>query len=413
MTLQGGRFIARLHQLQAQCFGARRTFLSSTYVERVPAPGILPFSVNDSHKHINRIFATSIASRTYATRPVSRPKAHTGRTTSTRKTPTTSATKAAKVPKAKTTTPKALPKAKSKAKPRARAKPKTKSKTKSKKKAKAKSKAKPKPKKRKVLTEKQKEQKAIRAQRDKIAELKETALTPPHGTPWTAWTVFVDEMTKRENLGVIKAVKEASPKFKQLSPEQLEVCHPSSRVPFCSLTIVQHYNHIANQNKEKNEKAYRQFIESHTPLQIYEANLARNQLKKLSKSDPKKPNRLWIHLNDERQVKRPSSAFIRFYIDRQTTNDYKGMTAVTRSELVSREWKALTAAEKKVSQVASKGMIVTDCLLSSHTRSAQQQSKRGIIKNSRPSSAKNFLLRGKRLQRPEGLDHQCYERLTE
>ena len=225
MIVQGGRYIARLPQLQAQCSGARRTFVSSTHVERVPALYTLLFPVDDSRKNGGAIHAASTSSRTYATRPVSRPKAHTGRTTSTRKTPTTSVTKAAKVPQPKKTTPKSIPKTNSKAKPRA--------KLKTKKKAKAKPKAKPK---RKVLTEKQKGEKAAKARRDKIAELKKTALTVPATAPQTAWMVLFGETLKKGSLAPATA-KEASVRFKQLSPEQLEVRPLQANCHYDALTI--------------------------------------------------------------------------------------------------------------------------------------------------------------------------------
>lgn len=108
----------------------------------------------------------------------------------------------------------------------------------------------------------------------------------------------------------------------------------------------QHYNHIANQNREKGTQAYREFIQSHTPLEIHKANNARNQLKRMQ---GKKNSSLWAHIKDERQVKHPVSSFAYFTQARQATQDYKGMTLATGAGLIAREWKALPAAEKKVS----------------------------------------------------------------
>jgi len=162
---------------------------------------------------------TSLLNRSYATKPVSRPKAHTGRTTAaSKRTPTTSATKAAKKPAPKKTTPKAKPTVKSKAKPRIKAKPKPKKK--------AKAKPKPKPK-RKVLTDAQKTAKADKKKKENIKKLRETALTPPHGTPASAWSVLLAETVKAPGgaaAGALGATsKAASTKFRQLTPEQLEV----------------------------------------------------------------------------------------------------------------------------------------------------------------------------------------------
>ena len=162
--------------------------------------------------------------RTYAQRAVSRPKAHTGRTSAAaRKAPTTSKTKAAKKPAPKKKTPKAVPKAKSKAKPRIKPKPKPAKK----KRAKAKSKPKPKAKKpKKVLTEAEKLSLKKR-------QLRETALKPPTAAGNTAWTVFLQDKIKatgfprgkgigNDHLGGV--VKGASLEYKQLIPEQVEVC---------------------------------------------------------------------------------------------------------------------------------------------------------------------------------------------
>ena len=216
MVFQGRRSVVRLPQLALQFLGNRRTALSSSYIERVPAI----YNVFQSQQYSDFASAhglgTLVLRRTYAQRAVSRPKAHTGRTTTAaRKAPTTSRTTAAKKPAPKKKTPKAIPKTKSKAKPRIKPKPKPAKK----KKAKAKAKPKPKVKKPKVLTE-----------GEKIAlkkrQLKATALKPPNGAPHTAWTVFLKEKVKTTGGGTKLGgvAKEASADYKQLTPEQVEVC---------------------------------------------------------------------------------------------------------------------------------------------------------------------------------------------
>lgn len=218
MAFQAGRPVVRLPQLALQYLGNRRTVLSSSCIERVPAL----YNVSQSQHFSDLVFKYSLGkpalSRAYAQRAVSRPKAHTGRTTTAaRKAPTTSKTTAAKKPAPKKTTPKAVPKAKSKAKPRIKAKPKPV------KKKKAKPKPKPKPKKpKKVLTEAEK--KALT-----LKKLKVTALKTPNTVAPTAWAVFlaeklnaVDGTTASRNLGGI--AKEASAEYKQLTPERVEVC---------------------------------------------------------------------------------------------------------------------------------------------------------------------------------------------
>lgn len=222
MVLQGGRSVVRLPIWTLQCIGNRRTGFSSSCPERVPALYNLSQSQYYSNLALKSGLITPVLRRTYAQRAVSRPKAHTGRTTTAaRKAPTTSKTKAAKKPAPKKTTPKAVPKVKPKAKPRIKPKPKPAKK----KKAKAKPKTKPKPKaKTKPKPKPTDEQKSALIKR----QLKETALKPPHRAVSTAWGVFIAEKMKADKAAAKAnfggSAKEASAEYKQLTPEQLEVC---------------------------------------------------------------------------------------------------------------------------------------------------------------------------------------------
>ena len=204
MISQGGRAIGRLPQLKLQCIGVRRAGLSCHNLERVTA-----FYNAFQARHLfgpaqQSGLVIPIFRRAYADKPVSRPKAHTGRTTTAaRKAPTTSKTKAAKKPAPRTKAAKKRPAAKPKAKP----KPKTA------KKPKAKPKRKP-----KTLTEAQKEAAAIR-------RLRATALTPPKNLPATAWTVFAGDSVKdgHGSIGDRETMAKMSQEFKQFTPERLEV----------------------------------------------------------------------------------------------------------------------------------------------------------------------------------------------
>ena len=176
--------------------------------------------------------------RTYATKPVSRPKAHTGRTTSSPRknakatttvttvvidgvdaegsTSTGNRAKRTGLTKSKakagpTAKPKAKPKAKTKAK--AKAKPKTKPKIKPKIKPKTRAGALGKPRAKKALTKEQQDKKQIR-------DLKTTALKPPKRHPSSAYHVLVAEVAKESHIMNSRA---ASIKYKELLPEELEV----------------------------------------------------------------------------------------------------------------------------------------------------------------------------------------------
>lgn len=176
--------------------------------------------------------------RQYATEPVSRPKAHTGRTTSTRKPraaakPTGSTSTSSEAGQS-TTKPRtrekaiAKPKSKPKAKSKAKSKAKPKAKPKATSKAKRGTKAKPKPKRktRKPLTEHQKTVAAAKKTRDEKKVLNEKALTLPKGLPSTAFKVlFVEKSKGTKGLvgGTPAMAKETSAQYKALSTEQREV----------------------------------------------------------------------------------------------------------------------------------------------------------------------------------------------
>lgn len=173
------------------------------------------------------IFSTPISCRNYADRPISRPKAHTGRTT-------TSPTRKVTVKSTGATGPKKVIKAKSKATIKAKAKPKAKPKAKTKTRPKVKSKAKPKAKpKKKIsksqirgrprLTEKQLEARKATNTRLRIVKLKAKALlTRPKILPASAFAVILVEECKG-NSSIQQGARNASVRYKAITPEQLEV----------------------------------------------------------------------------------------------------------------------------------------------------------------------------------------------
>ena len=154
------------------------------------------------------------AERCYAnSTPVSRPKAHTGRTTSTRKPRAAAAPKVAsktKAPSKKTTSTVKKPTAR-----KAAAKPKSKTRTKAK--------ARPKKKVKKPLTEKQLSLAAAKKKRSDLKALKEIALPIPGGKPATAWTVFFAEQLKGKSVVARNLAKDAGAEYRNLSTERREV----------------------------------------------------------------------------------------------------------------------------------------------------------------------------------------------
>lgn len=112
---------------------------------------------------------------------------------------------------------------------------------------------------------------------------------------------------------------------------------------------IQRYNHLAAERNVARAAEYKAWVESFTPDQIRIANNARSQLRK--KLPPLKSGSKHAHttqLVDERQVKRPVNAWIYFCGQRNASSDFTGISIGERSKLISGEWKALTANEKRV-----------------------------------------------------------------
>ncbi|KAL8869260.1 MAG: hypothetical protein Q9174_004404 [Haloplaca sp. 1 TL-2023] len=335
MIFQEYRALARLSLLSSQCLNKRVTPSLAFNIARVTPAQQHQSAIQPATAVLTLPGTTSFGCRSYATNAVSRPKAHTGRTTSAprkRKTvskavapdPDSTSGVPAKVPK-KAAAKKSTPSTKTKSKSKPKAKPRTKAKsTKARKKP---AKAKGRPKKEKVPTPEEKS-------RLDIKELKITALTPPKGLPSTAMQVILAEVARQEKTGVPRKglvstgptlAAMASTKYRALTPEERE-----------------QYNHVANQNKAANEAKYREWILSHTPTQIHAANNARLHLRRKS---PK--GRVWRKLKDERMPTARRPPYTEFAIERYKSGDFAGMKVTEAGKLIGAEWRALDASQKK------------------------------------------------------------------
>lgn len=108
-------------------------------------------------------------------------------------------------------------------------------------------------------------------------------------------------------------------------------------------SVSQHYNHIANQNKADNAKAYRTWIESFAPEVIRKANKSRHTLTGLGVKGFVK------RLQDDRQVKRAPAAHQFFMKDRYASGDMRGIRTAEALRQILKEWKDLGEADKQVS----------------------------------------------------------------
>lgn len=112
----------------------------------------------------------------------------------------------------------------------------------------------------------------------------------------------------------------------------------------------QQLNHQANENKAANQAAYKKWVESYTPDQIRLANIARKALQRKvpSPTGKKSSRRGVVQIHDDRQVKRPQSAYFKFTLDRKASGDFKGIALGDVAKQVTKEWNELSAGEKKV-----------------------------------------------------------------
>ncbi len=114
--------------------------------------------------------------------------------------------------------------------------------------------------------------------------------------------------------------------------------------------IHQHYNHIANEKTQAKRAEYQAWIRSHTPDEIRIANNARRALRRKMGGTLKsrKYPAYTAKLLDDRQAKAPLTPYVIFTKARWASGDFKGIKASDVAKLVAKEWKALSASEKKV-----------------------------------------------------------------
>ncbi|EEP78597.1 predicted protein [Uncinocarpus reesii 1704] len=185
-----------------------------------------------------------------------------------------------------------------------------------KKKSATKTKAKQKPKKK--LTDNQKEALKKKAQRQEIKELKIAALTPPKALANNPFGLVL-----QQNVGETLAQKIET--YRNMSAAERD-----------------RLRELAKANTDTNKAAFEQWVKSHTPLQIKEANAARRRLRLLSGRP-----RSFADIPDPRQVKRPGSAYIIFAKERLNSGEVNHLTANERISHIAENWRKMTQAEQE------------------------------------------------------------------
>ena len=117
----------------------------------------------------------------------------------------------------------------------------------------------------------------------------------------------------------------------------------------CANYNFKHYNHLANQKMAAKQAEFKAWLHSYTPEEIRIANNARAQLRKKLAGTQKKSVAHTKKLVDDRVPKQGPTSYLCFFLERHASGDFKNIRAADAAKLIGAEWKALSAAEKKVS----------------------------------------------------------------
>ncbi|KAI0586700.1 NHP6B Chromatin-associated protein containing the HMG domain [Pyrenophora tritici-repentis] len=186
----------------------------------------------------------------------------------------------------------------------------------------------------KVLTPEEKEKAKIRELRAKALKepVSQHAVSPFH--VYIAEKLSGSKGTSAEARANVGTTAKA---FKNLTPAELE-----------------HYNHLANQKMAEKQAEFKAWLYSHTPDEIRIANNARAQLRKKLAGTQKKGVAYTKKLVDDRVPKQKPTSYLRFFLERHASGDFKSIKAADAAKLIGTEWKALSAAEKKKYQDESR-----------------------------------------------------------
>lgn len=172
----------------------------------------------------------------------------------------------------------------------------------------------------------------VAKKKEDIKLLKAQALTPPRYRPVNPWALYIKENTagKSGNGPATGHTKALAQDFKNLSSRERE-----------------HLNHLVTEHNAKSLREFQEWLNTHTPAQIKDANHARTRLRKLV-AEPKKTHQ-FAPIKDARLLKRPTSTYIQYHMERLASGDFRNVSTTQAAKDISTEFKALSASEKKVS----------------------------------------------------------------
>ncbi|KAK5116020.1 hypothetical protein LTR62_000476 [Meristemomyces frigidus] len=213
------------------------------------------------------------------------------------------------------------------------------------------------------LTDAQKESRAAKALSAKHQALKRAALSPPTITSSSAYNAFISQNFKdnKEAFGSELSGKAVDRATVRATMSKLMTTFAAAWKERTAAET-EHYNHLGNEANQAALAEYKKWVESHTIEEIKAANIARRQLRGLrrknlkegtsssssssSMAENKRGPKTWTSIVDERQVKRPTTSFSQFVVNRHASGDFKNIPTVDSMKLISQEWRTLSAEEK-------------------------------------------------------------------
>ncbi|KAI9376750.1 hypothetical protein BJX61DRAFT_538451 [Aspergillus egyptiacus] len=170
------------------------------------------------------------------------------------------------------------------------------------------------------------ERKKLKKRRELIRELKQAILQPPKPLVTSYYAMAVGDKYREAS----KNSKDRKEIFQKVA----------GIVRGLSDEEKQHYIEVCNSNKSANDAAYKAWIESFTPQQIREANLARRRLSELQGRNIKT-------LKDYRAVKRPIQAWVFYVRDRSRQDGLENEFGQERVKRYAVDWRKMSDAEKQ------------------------------------------------------------------
>ncbi|EEA20606.1 hypothetical protein TMatcc_000600 [Talaromyces marneffei ATCC 18224] len=147
-----------------------------------------------------------------------------------------------------------------------------------------------------------------------------------------AWNLFVSEKLKGvDREARSSALRDIAAQYRELPEYQREIL-----------------NQEASKLSKENEAKLKEWVHSYSPLRIKQANAARKLLPKYMAKHEKSPIIKLSAIRDDRQVKRPVSAFLWFFKERVATGEYRGLPVTEISERVKAEWVNTSDSEKQL-----------------------------------------------------------------